>query len=227
MNKNTICLTASLLVLSLLQACSDKTINASAPAAVQAAAEKAAAAGPAIPTAAAAVAIAEKTAPGKKLKPIPKAATMECGERKIVLEASCLDLAGPQLLHCTKQSLVISETVSGKVLSTRNYAPVKGDGAAPDIIDEKVAEMTCVKTKSGGQYIVTNMFNGGNCPTCEWNEVYGWDGVFIGSDRDKQKKVPAVDDAVAAITEKDVDRVTGVNDMAGYYSEPVAKEATK
>ena len=148
---------------------------------------------------------------------------MECGDRKVVLEASCLDVSGPQLLHCTKQSLVVSETESGKVLGTRNYAPVKGDGTVPDIIDEKVAEMTCVTTKAGTKYIVTNMFNGGNCPTCEWNEVYGWDGAFVGSDRDKAKTLPAIGEAVAAITDKDVDRVTGVNDMAGLYSEPVKK----
>ena len=221
MNKPLSYLTASLLFLSLLQGCSDK---ADAPAAVaQAEAVKAAAAGPATPTSSAAVADAVHSAPGKKLKPIPKAATMECGDRKVVLEASCLDVAGPQLLHCTKQSLVISETASGKVLNTRNYVPVKGDGSVPDIIDEKVAEMTCVTTKAGAKYIVTNMFNGGNCPTCEWNEVYGWDGVLVGSDRDKAKPVAAVDAAVAAITEKDVDRVTGVNDMAGYYSEPPKK----
>ena len=220
MTKTLASLTASLLFLSLLQACSDKTVNAPA-AAEQAAAEKAAAAGPVTPTAAVAVAAAEKSAPGKKLKPIPKAATMECGERKVVLEASCLDLAGPQLLHCTKQSLVISETVSGKVLNTRNFEPVKGDGSAPDIINEKVAEMTCVTTKAGAKYIVTGMFNGSNCPACEWNEVYGWDGVFVGSDRDKGKKVPAVDTAVEAITKKEVGVVSGVNDMAGYYAEPV------
>ncbi|MEJ7806036.1 MAG: hypothetical protein WKG03_08990 [Telluria sp.] len=215
MNKNNIYLTASLLVLSLLQACSEKTVNAPAAEPVVVV--------PATPTSAAAMAVAVKSEPGKKLKPILKAATMECGDRKVVLEASCLDVSGPQLLHCTKQSLVISETVSGKVLNTRNYAPVKGDGTVPDIIDEKVGEMTCVTTKTGAKYIVTNMFNGGNCPTCEWNEAYGWDGVFAGSDRDKAKKIPAVDDAVAAITEKDVDRVTGVNDMAGYYSEPEKK----
>lgn len=218
MNKNKIYLTASLLVLSLLQACSEKTVTA--PNAADAPAPAAATAATAA-TAVTAVAVAEKAAPGKKLKPIPKAATMECGDRKVVLEASCLDLAGPQMLHCTKQSLVISETVSGKVLNTRNFTPVKGDGTAPDIIDEKIAEMTCVTTKAGAKYIVTNMFNGGNCPTCEWNEVYGWDGVLAGSDRDKTKKVPAVDDAVAAIAEKDVDRVTGLNDVAGFYSEPV------
>ena len=117
----------------------------------------------------------------------------------------------------------MSETVSGKVPNTRDYAAVKGDGTVPDIIDEKVGEMTCVTTKTGAKYIVTNMFNGGNCETCEWNEVYGWDGAFIGSDRDKNKKIALVDDAVAAITEKDVDRVTGVNDVAGFYSEPEKK----
>lgn len=221
MNKNKIILTASLLFLSLLQACSEKTVNA--PSAEAIAATAAAASGPATPTSSAAMAEAVHSEPGKKLKPIIKGASMECGDRKVVLEASCLDVSGPQLLHCTKQSLVVSETESGKVLGTRNYAPVKGDGTVPDIIDEKVAEMTCVTTKAGTKYIVTNMFNGGNCPTCEWNEVYGWDGAFVGSDRDKAKTLPAIGEAVAAITDKDVDRVTGVNDMAGLYSEPVKK----
>lgn len=218
MKKNPIYLAVALLVLSTLQACSEKTVNTPAAAPVAVAVPAAAPV-----SAAAAVAVAVNNEPGRKLKPIPKAATMECSDRKVVLEATCLDVAGPQMLHCTKQSLVVSETVSGKVLNTREYAAVKGNGTVPDIIDEKIGEMTCVTTKTGAKYIVTNMFNGGSCETCEWNEVYGWDGAFVGSDRDKNKKIAAVDDAVAAITEKDVDRVTGVNDVAGFYSEPEKK----
>ena len=147
---------------------------------------------------------------------------MECADRKVVLEATCHDLVGPATLACVKQSLVISETASGKTLNTRNFTPVAG-GAMAGYIDEKVGEMNCVTTKTGAKYIVTNMFNGGNCEACEWNEVYSWDGVLLGSDRDKKKKVQLVEDAVGAITEKDVDRVTGVNDVAGFYSEPAPK----
>ncbi len=220
MKKNPICWTAALLALATLQACSDKTVSAPADSAASA---TVVASAPQPPTAAVAVATAVEAEPNKKLKPIPKAATMECSDRKVVLEATCLDVSGPQMLHCTKQSIVVSETESGKVLNTRNFTPVKGNGAVPDIIDEKVGEMTCVTTGAGAKYIVTNMFNGGNCDSCEWNEVYSWDGAFLGSDRDKKKKVKAVDDAVAAIVEKDVDRVTGMNDVAGFYSEPEKK----
>jgi hypothetical protein len=209
MKKNPVYWTAALLALSTLQACSDKTVSAP-PAAVV------------VPVAAPAPE-APKTASAKKLKPLPKAATMQCADRTIVLEASCLDLAGPEMLQCTRQTLVVSDAASGKVLNTRTFAAVAGEGAEPATVEEKVGEMTCVTTKTGAKYIVTNMFNGGNCEECEWNEVYGWDGAFLGSDRDKKKKVQVVDDAVAAIAEKDVDRVTGVNDVAGFYSEPVKK----
>jgi hypothetical protein len=216
----------ALLTLAALQGCSDKTVNAPAPAVVQvpvpATAPTPAPGATAAPASAAVPAEAAKTASGKKIKPLLKAATMECKDRKVVLEATCHDLVGPEMLQCSKQSLVISDNASGKVLNTRNYAgAATGDMAG--YIEEKVGEMTCVTTKAGGKYIVTNMFNGGNCEGCEWNEVYSWDGAFLGSDRDKKKKVQVVDDAVAAITEKDVDRVTGVNDVAGFYSEPPPK----
>jgi hypothetical protein len=203
MNKNPIYLAAALLALSTLQACSEKTVTAPAPAVVAAPA-------PAIQA-------------SKKLKPLAKAATMQCGERTVVLEASCLDLSGPDMLQCTRQTLAVSDSASGKVLNTRSYTPVAAVADVPALIDEKVGEMSCVTTAAGAKYIVTNMFNGGSCEACEWNEVYGWDGAYLGSDRDKQKKIPAVDDAVAAINEKDVDRVTGMNDVAGFYSEPVKK----
>lgn len=205
--------TALLLALSSLQACSDKTVNA--PASSAAASASVTASAPAVPEISAAVA--------KKLKPLPKAATMECTDRRVVLEATCLDVAGPDMLQCTAQSLVISDNDSGKALNTRTFTAVKGEGDGPAIVEEKVGEMNCVTTKTGAKYIVTNMFNGGNCEACEWNEVYSWDGALLGSDRDKTKKIPAVDDAMAAITEKDVDRITGVNDVAGFYSEPVKK----
>lgn len=212
MNKNPIYLAAALLALSTLQACSEKTVTAPAPAIVAAPAPVA------VP-----VTPAPATQASKKLKPLAKAATMQCGERTVVLEASCLDLSGPDMLQCTRQTLAVSDSASGKVLNTRSYTPVAAVADVPALIDEKVGEMSCVTTAAGAKYIVTNMFNGGNCEACEWNEVYGWDGAYLGSDRDKQKKIPAVDDAVAAINEKDVDRVTGMNDVAGFYSEPVKK----
>lgn len=213
MKKNPIYWTAALLALSTLQACSDKTVTTPPTAVV-------------VPVPAAApvpAPEAPKTASTKKLKPLPKAATMQCNDRTIVLEASCLDLAGPEMLQCTRQTLVVSDSTSGKVLNTRTFTAVAGEGTDPATVEEKVGEMTCVTTKTGAKYIVTNMFNGGNCEQCEWTEVYGWDGAFLGSNRDKKKKVQAVEDAVAAIDEEDVDRVTGVNDVAGFYSEPVKK----
>lgn len=200
MKTKTIYLTASLLALSLVQACSDKTVNA--PAAVSAP-------------------VVAPPAPElvKNAKPVSKAATMECSDRKVVLESSCLEAVGDALLQCTRQTLAVSDNATEKVLNTRTFAAQPAKGDVPALIEEKIAEMTCVTTKTGQKYIVTNMFNGATCANCEWNEVYSWDGVLVGSDRDKKIKLPAVDEAVAAITEKDVDRVTGSNDMAGYYSE--------
>lgn len=203
-------LTASLLALSLLQACSDKTVNA--PASASAAASAAVAAVPAVVAAPAPELV-------KNTKPISKGATMECADRKVVLESTCLEAVGDALLQCTRQTLAVSDNATEKVLNTRTFATQAPKGDVPALVEEKIAEMTCVTSKAGQKYIVTAMINGATCETCEWNEVYSWDGVLVGSDRDKKIKLPAVDEAVGAVADKDVDRVTGSNDMAGFYSE--------
>ena len=46
------------------------------------------------------------------------------------------------------------------------------------------------------------MDNGGNCESCEWVDVYSWDGALIGSERAGKPKVKGIDEAVAAAFDK-------------------------
>ncbi len=158
MKTNTIYLTASLLALSLLQACSDKTVNAPARASADASAPAA------IP------AVVAPPAPElvKNTKPISKGATMECADRKVVLESTCLEAVGDALLQCTRQTLAVSDNATEKVLNMRTFAAQAPKGDIPGLVEEKIAEMTCVTTKAGQKYIVTAMINGATCETCRY-----------------------------------------------------------
>ena len=198
MNEKISYLAAALLAMCTLQACSEKTVTAPTP------------------TPARGVAVAPLPAPPK---PMLKSSSTVCDDRKIVIEASCLDLYGPRMLACTSQSIKVFEDGTGKLLGTKNFEPVKGD-SAPAVIDEKIGEMTCVKAKTGEKFIVTNMSNGGNCEECEWHELYSWDGAYLGSDRDRKVKNAALKAALDAIDEEDVDNTLGSDEMDGFYAGP-------
>jgi hypothetical protein len=204
--------TAALLALSSLAACTDKTVNAPAAAQVAAPAKAAPAKGPDPVTGEAA------EPPSPPHQPQFKTATMACPERKIVVEASCLDLYGPSMLQCTRQSLTVFDAATGKQLNTRAFVAIKGDSDDPPTVEEKIGEMQCVTAKSGEKFIVTSMSNGGNCEQCEWHEVYGWDGAYRGWDRDKKASNKLVKEALDALNEEDVDNATGFNDMDSFYT---------
>ena len=110
------------------------------------------------------------------------------------------------------------------MLGTKNYQSVKSasDNNDPATIDEQIGAMTCVKAKSGEKYIVTDMFNGGNCEQCEWHELYSWDGAILGSDRDRKVKNDSLKAALEAINEEDVDNTLGSDEMEGFYAAATA-----
>ena len=217
MIKQTYLLAAAVLAMCTLQACSEKTVNApaAAPVAVPAPTPTPAAAPAPVK---AAVAEPEEAPP----KPVAKSANAVCGDRKIVVDANCLDLYGGGMLSCTSQSIKIYEDGSGKLLGTKTYGVVKGEGDEPATVDGKISELTCVTAKSGDKYIVTSMYNGGNCEQCEWHELYSWDGADLGSDRDRKVKNKALRTALDAINEKDVDNTTGSVNMEGFYRDDTA-----
>ncbi len=207
MNKNALFWAASLLALSALSGCSEKTVNAPAAAVL----------GP-VPVAAPAPVAVEAEKPASPPKTFLKSATMECPERNVVLEASCVDLYGPGMLQCTSQNLTVMDAATGAKLGTRAFVATKGeDDAGPATVEEKIDEMSCVTTEAGEKYIVTNISNGGNCEQCEWREVYGWDGVLKGSTRDKKRNVQ-VKDALYALDEPEVDRMKGTLMLDSFYS---------
>ncbi|MFL6657472.1 MAG: hypothetical protein ACJ8GW_05330 [Massilia sp.] len=202
--KPTACLTLCILVAASLQACSDKP----APGAI---AQVPVVAPASVSASASAVAAAQASL-------IPKVATVACDEREVVVEASCMDLYGPRALACTRQSLAVRDAATGKQFGVHEFVPKKGEGDEPAIVEEKIGSLTCVRTASEKRYIVAHMSNGGNCEQCEWREVYSWDGALLGSTRSKKPGVKAVDEALQAIDEKDVDRVFGEQELSGFYS---------
>jgi hypothetical protein len=207
-------LAIAVLVMGALQACSEKTVNA--PAAPMAAPARVSASAAVSAPAPAKAVVAEPVEPAPQ--PMLKTANTVCADRKIVVEANCLDLYGPENLACTSQSIKVYEDGSGKLVGTKTFAAVKGDGSDPATVEEKIGELTCVTAKSGEKYIVTNMYNGGNCEECEWHELYSWDGAYLGSDRDRKVKNKALTAALAAINEEDVDNTAGSLNMESFYS---------
>ncbi len=182
--KNVSYLIAVLFSLSGLQACSDKTVSAPAPAPVIAAA-------PAPVPAAEAV----KAPAG----PMERTASLQCQDRKIDLTATCTAEEDSRQLLCTRQVLTVTDSATGTKLNTREFLPGKG---SPALIEETFGEVSCVTTTSNDKFIVATMDNGGNCDACEWVDVYSWDGALIGSERAGKPKAKGIDEAIAAAFDK-------------------------
>lgn len=204
MKKSRLFWTAGLFAVAALQACSDKTVTA--PAAVL------------VPAPSAAAAPAPAPVPATPAL-LARSATLQCADRKIDLEATCLDLNGSRLLACTHQTLTVSDSATGKKLNAREFAPEKAQGSDPAVVADQFSDISCVTTKSDEKFIVATMGNGGNCEACEWVDVYSWDGALIGSDRAKDEKVNGVKEAVAAAFDPQNPPI-GKSELPRFYSAP-------
>lgn len=202
---------AALLCASLLAACSDKHADPAPAASAPAAPAPAPAAAPAAAPSAPAAASADASAPVEHAQH----AELVCDDRKIVLDATCSNVYGPELMACTRQSLTFLDSASGREAGKREYTPVKGDG--PPMIEEKVGALTCTRTASGERYVVAEMFNGGNCEQCEWHDVYDWQGKLVGSDRDRAKTDKRVEGIVSAAAAPG--QAFGHEELDNFYSE--------
>jgi hypothetical protein len=199
---------AALLCACALAACSDKhaVTAASIPAAV--------AAPPAAPAAAVpASAAASASAPTE----YAKHAELACDDRKIVLDATCSNVYGPELMACTRQSLTFLDSASGREAGKRDFAIAKGQADDPPMVEEKIGALTCTRAAPGDRYVVADMFNGGNCEQCEWHDVYDWQGKLVGSDRDRAKTDKRVADIVSAATAPE--QAIGHDELDNFYAE--------
>lgn len=194
------------LLLAALAACSPKKDDTPAAPAARSAAPA--------PAPAAAAPAASSPAPA-----IPRKATLDCDDRTIVLEATCRNLYGPGLLSCSSQSLAFDERPGGASKSIRRFEAHPGGKDDPATVEEKIGALTCVKSPSGERHVVAEMFNGGNCPECEWVEVYDWDGKLVASDRDKSKP-DALADSLSSAIDKGSDAVIGRTELDGFYRAP-------
>lgn len=214
MNQTTSYRLLSVLLACALAACSEKK-DAPLPPAGEPAAQAAAA--PATPSAAPAAPAeaAASTAPPA----IAKKATLDCDDRTIVLEANCSALYGPGLLACDTQSLTFIERTDGATKSVRRFNPQPARAGDPPQVEEKIGTLSCVKSDTNERYVVANMFNGGNCPECEWNEAYDWNGKLVATDRDRSKPNALLDGLVSAVDQSG-ERLIGNKALDGFYSAP-------
>ena len=97
-----------------------------------------------------------------------------------------------------------------------SFAHPKHDGDTRAVVEEKIAALTCTRSTSGERHIVTEMFNGGDCEQCEWNEVYDWQGKLVGSSRDRSKPNKLVANLVS--TSRNTEHVIGRSELAHFYS---------
>jgi len=186
MNRTISCRFAALLCACALAACSKKHVT-----------QDVAAAAPVKP---AAVAPAPASAPATT--DYVKHAKLDCEDRRIVLDATCSDLYGPEQMVCSRQWLTILDSANGEEIGRQDFAASKHDGDTRAMVEEKIGGLTCMRSASGERYIVAEMFNGGNCEQCEWDAVYDWQGKLVGSDRDRSKTKKLVADLVSASRNK-------------------------
>jgi hypothetical protein len=174
------------------------------------------------------IAITLAACSGKKDAPSPapaaagpraesKKATLDCDDRTVVLEATCVDLYGPQMLACTKQSLAVVEHASSATQSVRAFATHPGTDGDPATVEEKIGALACVRGADNGRYIVADLFNGGNCEQCEWHELYDWNGKLVGSDRDRKKPNALLTELVNNLPGK-AGQVIARKELDGFYS---------
>jgi len=146
--------------------------------------------------------------------------TLDCDDRSIVLEATCAADDGP-LPECSAQTLAVVDRANGAVRSKRefdNRPVIAGD---PPLVDEKISQLTCVKTSSNERYIVADMFNGGNCEECEWHELYDWSGALVGSDRNRAKPNATLTQLLRD-SKANPDMVIAKTRLIGFYGKPLA-----
>jgi hypothetical protein len=199
----------SLLIVSALAACDKKDVPQPAPA------SRAIAAAVPVPAPAAAASAAADAAPAALGGQVKKAA-LDCDDRTIVLEATCSPLNGPGILACTKQSLTVMERPGGTVKAARQFAPQPTVDGDPPLVEEKIGTLSCERAKTATRYIVANMFNGGNCEECEWQEVYDWNGKLVASNRDRKNPDPLFKELDGDAKE----RVIGKKELDGFYATP-------
>jgi hypothetical protein len=204
-----------LLLVCALTACTEKKTAAPTPPPASPSNETAVQAVAAPPPPAAPAAPAAPSAPA--VAGLSRKATLDCEDRALVLEATCSDLNGPQLLACTRQSLSVADRTSGAIKAVRNFVPQPGVDGDPPLVDEKVGTLTCTRSAAGERYIVASMYNGGNCEACEWHDAYDWDGKLVASDRDRSQPSALLKELLSDAAQKS-GRVTGQKELAGFYS---------
>lgn len=149
-----------------------------------------------------------------------KHAALQCADLRVELQADCFIYAG-HTLACTRQSLRFSGA-GGKTLGDRVFTPMpKEEGDDYPVIEAKVGTLSCVETKDGQQFVAASMFNGGNCPQCEWTDVYSMDGVLLGSTRDH--KSLALSAVLEALRDRQVKRVLNQEPLTGFYQDRIDK----
>ena len=145
-----------------------------------------------------------------------KSAQLACHGRNVALEADFFPAMG-RMLACSAQSLTFSGA-DGKKLNGRVFTPVDTNKALDfPAVEEKFGNLACVDTAAKESYIVARMYNGGNCQSCEWFDVYTVDGVLVGDNRNRKVKNKIVDAAVDAAFDEKTKRVVGENTLEGFY----------
>lgn len=204
---------AALLCGCTLAACTDKSSPQGVPASVPPTASSPVL--PAAPAPAPAPAAASASAAATATDFV-KHAELDCDDRKIVLDATCSDLYGPELLVCSRQSLTFLDSASGKEIGHRQFDASKHEGDTQEMVEEKIGTITCTRTAAGERYVVAKMFNGGSCEQCEWTDVYDWQGKLVGSNRDRSKPDKLVAELLSAA--KNTGQLIGHNELEGFYS---------
>ena len=111
---------------------------------------------------------------GKTTSPLSKANALVCGGSEVLIQTACSASSDGAPPHCT-QKLTFKKSDARKGPSI-NYVPKPAKNR-----DESVVTQVSCNSIGRDFYVIAHSSNFGNCPTCEWMDVYTMHGRLMGS----------------------------------------------
>ena len=102
-----------------------------------------------------------------------KTDSLTCDGSAVSIQSTCSANTNGNAPHCTQKLTFKTETGADRVV---NYEPV----AMPHRDEPFVSQLSC-NASGSNHYVVAHSGNFANCSTCEWIDVFGLHGDFIGS----------------------------------------------
>ncbi|BEH11693.1 hypothetical protein GSUET_33050 [Geobacter sulfurreducens subsp. ethanolicus] len=119
--------------------------------------------------------------------------SIDCGSNKAVIISNCLDI-GTNFPMCIEQKISITNITTNKSITVMTSSISYNDEALTGhkggkLLDGLAVSWQCAKDKEENELLLLNFTNGGNCKSCEWDEIYDMSGRVVVSTKGKKNKL--------------------------------------